>query len=115
MSVFDRFRRGEGDQPTPSSPQGNEAAIEPVEGERGVSAVQRAPSLQSRLSNMLALGLMGTLGVGLLGWYYAHNLGTRSNAHLAALSAVKEKAKGDINLRPLGRVDPPVNTSPPSA
>ncbi len=64
---------------------------------------------------MLALGLMGTLGVGLLGWYYAHNLGTRSNRHLAALSAVKEKAKGDINLRPLGRVDPPVNASPPSA
>ena len=115
MSVFDRFRRGEGDQPTPSSPQGNEADIEPVEGERGFSAVQRPPSLQSRLSNMLALGLMGTLGVGLLGWYYAHNLGTRSNAHLAALSAIKEKAKGDINLRPLGRVDPPVNASPPSA
>ena len=115
MSVFDRFRRGEGDQPTPSSQQGNEADIEPVEGERGVSAVQRPPSLQSRLSNFLALGLMGTLGVGFLGWYYAKTLGTRSNAHLAALSAVKEKAKGDINLRPLGRVDPPVNASPPSA
>jgi type IV secretion system protein VirB10 len=115
VSVFDRSRRGEGDQPTPSSQQANEADIESVEGERGVSAVQRPPSLQSRLSNMLALGLMGTLGVGLLGWYYAHNLGTRSNRHLAALSAVKEKAKGDINLRPLGRVDPPVNTSPPSA
>jgi type IV secretion system protein VirB10 len=115
MSLFDRSRRGEGDQPTPSSQRASEADIESVEGERGVSAVQRPPSLQSRLSNILALGLMGTLGVGLLGWYYAHNLGTRSNAHLAALSAVKEKAKGDINLRPLGRVDPPVNTSPPSA
>lgn len=115
MSFFDRSRRGEGDQPTPSSQQGNEADIEPVEGERGVSAVQRPPSLQSRLSNFLALGLMGTLGVGFLGWYYAKTLGTRSNAHLAALSAVKEKAKGDINLRPLGRVDPPVNASPPTA
>jgi type IV secretion system protein VirB10 len=115
VSFFDRSRRGEGDQPTPSSQQGNEADIEPVEGERGVSAVQRPPSLQSRLSNFLALGLMGTLGVGFLGWYYAKTLGTRSNAHLAALSAVKEKAKGDINLRPLGRVDPPVNASPPTA
>jgi type IV secretion system protein VirB10 len=115
MSVFDRFRRGEGDQPTPSSQHANDADIESVEGERGVSAVQRPPSLQSRLSNILALGLMGTLGVGFLGWYYAHHLGTRSNAHLAALSAVKEKAKGDITLRPLGRVDPPVNASPPSA
>lgn len=115
MSVFDRRRRGEDDQSAPSSPQANDADIESVEGERGVSAVQRPPSLQSRLSNLLALGLMGTLGVGFLGWYYAKTLGTRSNAHLAAQSAVKEKAKGEITLRPLGRVDPPVNVSPPSA
>jgi type IV secretion system protein VirB10 len=115
VSIFDRFRRGEGDQPTSSSQLANDAGIESVEGERGVSAVQQPPSLQSRLSNMLALGLMGTLGVGFLGWYYAKTLGTRSNAHLAAQSAVKDKAKGEINLRPLGRVDPPVNASPPSA
>jgi type IV secretion system protein VirB10 len=115
MSIFDRFRHGEGDQPGSSPAHSNEADIESVQGERGVSAVQRPPSLQSRLSNFLALGLMGTLGVGLLSWYYAKTLGTRSNAHLTALSAVKEKAKGDINLRPLGRVDPPVNAPPPSA
>jgi type IV secretion system protein VirB10 len=52
---------------------------------------------------------MGTLGVALLGWYYAHNLGAHSTARQAALSSAKEKAKGEINLRPLGRVDPPVN------
>jgi type IV secretion system protein VirB10 len=114
MSVFDRFQRGEGDPPTPSSSEAK-ADMDSVQGERGVSAVQRPPSLQSRLSNVLALGLMGTLGVGLLGWYYAKTLSTRSNAHLAAQSAVKEKAKGDINLRPLGRVDPPANASPVQA
>jgi hypothetical protein len=75
MSIFDRPRRGEGDQPAPSSSQANDADIESVEGERGVSAVQQPPSLQSRLSNILALGLMGTLGVGFLGWYYAKTLG----------------------------------------
>jgi type IV secretion system protein VirB10 len=113
VSLFDRFRRGSGED-TPSSPEA-EADVEPVEGERGVSAVQRPPSLQSRLSNFLAMGLMGTLGLGLLGWYYVHNLGARSTARQAAQSSAKERAKGDVNLRPLGRVDPPVSTSPPQA
>jgi type IV secretion system protein VirB10 len=103
VSLFDRFGRG-----NPSS-HPIEHDVEPVEGERGVSAVQRPPSLQSRLSNFLALSLMGTLGVGLLGWYYAHNLGAHSTARQAAQSSAREKAKGEINLRPLGRVDPPVN------
>jgi type IV secretion system protein VirB10 len=107
MSLFDRFRRGAGGE-TPSS-QSADGDVEPVEGERGVSAVQRPPSLQSRLSNFLALSLMGTLGVGLLGWYYAHNLAAHSTARENAQSSAKEKAKGEINLRPLGRVDPPVN------
>ena len=104
MSLFDRFWRG-----NPSS-HPTEDDVEPVEGERGVSAVQRPPSLQSRLSNFLALSLMGTLGVGLVGWYYAHNLGAHTTARQAAQSSAEEKAKGEINLRPLGRVDPPVNT-----
>jgi type IV secretion system protein VirB10 len=109
VSLLDRFRRG-ADDPSPSS-QTVDGEVEPVAGERGVSAVQRPPSLQSRLSNFLALTLMGTLGVGLLGWYYAHNLGAHSSARQAAQSSTKEKAKGDINFRPLGRVDPPVTAS----
>ena len=109
MSVFDRFRRGAGAE-APSSHEA-EGDVEPVEGERGVSAVQRPPSLQSRLSNFLAMGLMGTLGLGLLGWYYVHKLGARSTARQAAQSSAKERAQGDVNLRPLGRVDPPVTAS----
>jgi type IV secretion system protein VirB10 len=111
VSVFDRFRRG-GDSSTSSPPGAHESDVEPVEGERGESAVERPPSLQSRLSNTLALALMGTLGVGLLGWYYAHNLSSRSTARQAAQSSAKEKANGDINLRPLGRVDPPAAPAP---
>ena len=111
MSLFDRFRRQPDDE-SMRSPEA-EGDVEPVEGERGVSAVQRPPSLQSRLSNLLALGLMGSLGVGLLGWYYVHSFGTRSNARMAAESSAKEKAKGDVNLRPLGRVDPPATTATP--
>lgn len=110
MTLFDRFRRGAGTA-APSS-QEAEGDVEHVEGERGASAVQRPPSLQSRLSNVLAMGLMGTLGLGLLGWYYAHNLGSRSSTRQAVQSSAKERAKGEVNLRPLGRVDPPVNAPP---
>ena len=109
MSFFDRFRRDTGGE-TPSSRRA-EGDVESVEGERGVSSVQRPPSLQSRLTNFLALSLMGTLGAGLLGWYYAHHLGAHSTARQAAQASAKDKAKGDVNLRPLGRVDPPVNAS----
>src|SRR5258708_31547343 len=113
MSLFDRLRRRRvDDRSMPSEADGD---VEPVEGERGVSAVQRPPSLQSRLSNLLALGLMGSLGVGLLGWYYVHSFGTRSNARMAAQSAAQDRAKGEVNVRPLGRVDPPVDWSAPSA
>ena len=82
-----------------------------VAGERGVSAVQRPPSLQSRVSNALAAGLMGVLGLGFLGWYYVNSLGTTATgAERPRESSAKDKAKGEMVLRPLGRVDPP----PPS-
>ena len=117
MSLFDRFRRRSVDdqQPTTSA---TDPGAEPnsvrldggVAGERGVSAVQRPPSLQSRVSNVLAAGLMGVLAVGFLGWYYVNSIGSRTQARAAASSSAKEKAKGEMALRPLGRVDPP----PPS-
>ena len=44
-----------------------EAAVE----ERGASTLSQARSLQSRLGNLLAIGLIGSLTVGLVGWYYA--------------------------------------------
>jgi type IV secretion system protein VirB10 len=63
------------------------------------------------VSNFLALGLMGTLALGFLGWYYMHSLGTRTSARVAAQSAAQQKAKGEMTLRPLGRVDPPPTQS----
>jgi type IV secretion system protein VirB10 len=62
------------------------------------------------VSNVLAAGFMGALALGLLGWYYVNSLGNRASAKTAAESSAKEKAKGEMALRPLGRVDPP----PPS-
>lgn len=114
MSLLGRFRRREvGDHSASSSPEAHDADVEAIEGERGVSAVQKPPSLQSRLSNVLALGLMGALGLGLLTWYYAHSWDRRQHARAAAQSTAKEKAKGDVSLRPLGRVDPPRPAEPP--
>lgn len=76
-----------------------------------MSAVQRPPSLQARLSNLLALALMASLALGLLGWYYVNSIERRASARTAAQSSAQEKAKGEMALRPLGRVDPP----PPAA
>lgn len=94
------------DDPDRESAPGSE---EPIPGERGASAVQRPPSLQSRVSNLLAMGLMGALALGLLGWYYVHTLGNRTSARAAAQSSAEDKARGEMAVRPLGRVDPPQN------
>lgn len=102
MSLLDRFRQPPA-EPSPES-VANEAG---VEGERAASAVQRPPSLQSRVSNLLAFGLMAAIGLGLLGWYYGKVMTSRTAARTAAESSAKSKAEGEINLRPLGRVDPP--------
>lgn len=102
MSLLDHFRQPPAEPPPDSVP--GEAG---VEGERAASAVQRPPSLQSRVSNLLAFGLMAAIGLGLLGWYYGKVMTSRTAARTAAESSAKSKAEGEINLRPLGRVDPP--------
>lgn len=102
MSLLDRFR-----QPPAEPPPESSAADNGIEGERAASTVQRPPSLQSRLSNLLAFGLMAAIGLGLLGWYYGKVMTSRTAARTAAESSAKSKAEGEINLRPLGRVDPP--------
>ncbi|MBZ0123033.1 MAG: hypothetical protein K8F31_04035, partial [Roseovarius sp.] len=102
MSLLDRFRQAPA-EPPPDSAAGEAG----VEGERAASAVQRPPSLQSRVSNLLAFGLMAAIGLGLLGWYYGKVMTSRTASRTAAESSAKSKAEGEINLRPLGRVDPP--------
>ncbi len=111
MSFIDRWRgrsRDEGPHPGEGDPASAETGG--IEGERGEARVHRPASLQSRATNWLAAGLMGTLGVGFLGWYYVHSLAGRSLARSAAQHSAADKAKGDVALRALGRVDPPVIT-----
>jgi len=102
MSLLDRFRSPPGEPPPESA-----ADDAGVDGERAASTVQRPASLQSRVSNLLAFGLMAAIGLGLLGWYYGKVMASRTTARTAAESSAKSKAEGEINLRPLGRVDPP--------
>jgi type IV secretion system protein VirB10 len=80
-----------------------EAAVE----ERGASTLSQARSLQSRLGNLLAIGLIGSLTVGLVGWYYAKILARPSNLHHAARAAAQTQAEGDMALPSLGKVEPP--------
>jgi type IV secretion system protein VirB10 len=84
-----------------------EGAPESVAGERGAASVQAARSLQSRVSNVLAMGLMGTLGLGFLGWYYVHTFARQGESKRAAQTASRNQAAGEMALPSLGKIDPP--------
>jgi len=79
-----------------------------VVGERGIPSIHRSGSIQSRVSNVMAIGLMGLVGVGLLAWYYTQTFARHARAQEDAQSASRTKVKGEMSLPPLGRVDPPV-------
>jgi type IV secretion system protein VirB10 len=81
--------------------------FEALAGERGESSLHRARSLQSRASQVLALTLMGTLAVGLLGWYYLHTFASRGTAQRTAQSASRSQATGDAPLPSLGPITLP--------
>ena len=89
------------------APPLGEAEAGSVAGERGTASVNRARSLQSRLSNVLAAGLMCALGIGALTWYYAHVFDRRAHATQAAQRAAGRAASGDAPLPPLGSFSMP--------
>ncbi len=76
-----------------------------VSGERGLATVARALSLQARISNWLATGVMLLIGGGLLVWYYGHQLsrGSRSRHELAGGPA--SQANTEMRLPPLGPIE----------
>jgi type IV secretion system protein VirB10 len=95
------------DQAPAPSPADDQPPPEAVAGERGIGSINRVRSLQSRVSNLLAIGLMATLGIGLLGWYYVRTYANHAQARENAQSASRGKARGEMPLPPLGRIDPP--------
>jgi type IV secretion system protein VirB10 len=84
-----------------------ESSENAVRGERDATAVNRPPSIQSRISNLLAVGLMSLLGLGMLIWYYANTMTRQSRARQHAQAASINRAQGDMPLPSLGRIDPP--------
>ena len=89
------------------APPVGEAESGVVAGERGTASVNRVRSLQSRLSNVLAAGLMCALGVGALTWYYAHVFARNAHAVQVARRASAHAASGDASLPPLGPFSAP--------
>jgi type IV secretion system protein VirB10 len=79
---------------------------DPVRGERSAPTVNSVRSLQSRISSVLAAGLMIALGLGGLSWYYASALGRQKQARQAAATAAANNAQGEMALPPLGGVEP---------
>jgi type IV secretion system protein VirB10 len=80
---------------------------EEVAGERATTLVSRSVSMQSRLSNLLAVSLMIALGLGTLIWYYANNATRQTRIRSHIQSAAANHATGDTVLPSLGRIDPP--------
>ena len=81
---------------------------EGVAGERTIPSVNRELSMQSRVSNALAIGTIVLLGAGFLFWYYSTRFSKDFEARLAAQKMVDARAAGEMKLSPLGRLDPPM-------
>jgi type IV secretion system protein VirB10 len=102
---------GEGEAAGTQAPPVGEPEAGGVAGERGTASVNRARSLQSRLSNVLAAGLMCALGLGALTWYYAHVFARSAHAAQVAQRAAGRAASGDAPLPPLGPFSMPHATA----
>ena len=93
-----------------TEPEEPRQAPDNVAGERGIASVNQARSLQSRVSNVLAMGLMSTLGLGLLAWYYVHTFAHQTEVKRAAQAASRSQAAGEMPLPSLGKIYPPAPT-----
>jgi type IV secretion system protein VirB10 len=90
-----------------------ETPSEPIVGDRGVTQVYRTRGLQSRMTNLLAIGLMTALGLGLLAWYYAHVFAQQSEVRKTAQTATRSRAQGEMPLPALGPIQRPSLLGPP--
>jgi type IV secretion system protein VirB10 len=63
--------------------------------------------MQSRISTLLAIGLMSVLGLGMLGWYYSRAITRESRAQQSAQGASRSRTQSDVPLPSLGFIEPP--------
>lgn len=69
-------------------------------------SVGGAASVQSRISSLLAIGLMAALGLGMLAWYYSRAITRHPSAHLSQ-NAARTRAQDDAPLPSLGPIEAP--------
>src|SRR5580658_4570683 len=99
---------------TPREDAAAEPVAQPIAGDRGIPSINRARSVQSRISSVLAVGLMGALSLGLLTWYYAKALSRPARAQHAAQMASQSRARGEMPLPSLGPIDSPFTRKDPT-
>lgn len=87
-------------------------AQEAVEGERGRSTLNLARSIRSRVSNLLALGLVLAVGAGLLVWYYTQVLGRQIRPPQHAPASSSSGTLSDMPPPPLGHINAPETRLP---
>lgn len=86
-----------------------------VRGDRGASMVSGARSLQSRMSSLLAAGLMISVGAGMLAWYYGKALSHPAAVRRPAQLSLPEAAGAGMTLLSLGPIGRPADSMAASA
>lgn len=83
-----------------------------VVGERGIPSVNRLRSMQSRVTNVLAVGFLSLMTLGFLAWYYVHSWQKTNEERDQALAATQQRAQGEMKLPPLPRLQAPRPKAP---
>lgn len=91
---------------------GPEPQADSVRGERGVPIVRGARSLQSRMSSVLAVGLMTAVAAGMLAWYYAEALSRPAVEHGKRATQVEGAPGEGMTLPPFGSAGEPATSRP---
>jgi type IV secretion system protein VirB10 len=91
-------------EPGRGSPERRADGQQTVAGERSIAAVHRVRSLESRVGNILALGLICALGSALLAWYYSAALRRPARAARSAEALTASRAQTEMPLPPLGPI-----------
>jgi type IV secretion system protein VirB10 len=97
---------GVGGAPTEENPPPEHESGE-IPGERGIPSVNRVRSVQSRVTSVLAVTLMGSLAAALMIWYYSGAIHRSARAQALAEAATKRRAQGETTLPSLGPIQPP--------
>lgn len=101
MALFARMPGNRGQSPDDQA----------VAGERSTPLIARAASLQSRISNLLAMALMLAIGVAFLAWYYSHAAARPALARQSAQSRLANRAQAEMPLPPLGPMSSPASVA----